>query len=615
MSVKPVASYWSATADIGREPIAARGGAVASYWSATANVGRSDTVSLSDTVTEATYYNRKGTPYVTNRGEAGSAYRTQQTIADLDKFRTRSPISRKLSIGDSRAIGGQEDFFTRLTGSLMNLSERLKSISTTGAFNPNIVTSSSPDVSAQTSINAEARAYEVTVERLSQSHQIASDAQSDPYGTVLNLSGTVSINGYAITVETTDTVADIKDKINYGEDNNKNGTLEDFSEDLNSNGILDHYYQPAIYVGGGTYLPSFNYFEDIDANNIIDSSEDINGNGFLDGGTAQIKAKASIEDNRLIITSLDTTDKKLSIYDPDDILDSLGFFKRGDHNERVLKTSADNDEYESVEYRKDPKSALLTVNGVSYAANSDNVDGIIPGVTLILKSVTDNEVEIKISKDATQVIDRITAFSSAYNKVVTEINDQNRNHLQIQDNVRVQDFIIALARSAHAEVGSLASKPNSLNGIGVEVSGSDRKGLDVAAIEGLLSGNGYKGLINTDGGEPGLFNRLSRVGILSRDDFTLEMDKHKLSAEIEKNPQQVYSVFNNHPDGVSKKLERDIEYATNKSFGMIKFQTSVLRHFGSSPADASGIMARSAAVDYPETRVDGSISIFESIKA
>lgn len=615
MSVKPVASYWSATAYIGREFKAPRGGAVASYWSATANIGRMDRVSLSDSVIEATYYNRKQTPYVINRGEAGSAYRTQQTIADLDKLRSRSPISTRLSIGDSRAIGGQEDFFTQLRGSLLNLGDRLKSISTTGAFNPNIVTSSSPDVSAETSIYADARRYSVTIERMSQPHQVASDKQSDPYGAELNLSGTVSINGYAITVEATDTAADIRDKINQGEDTNQNGMLEDFSEDLNSNGTLDRYYQPAVYVGNGQYLPSFNYYEDIDGDNNIDSSEDINGNKFLDGGTAQIKAKASIQDNRLIITSLNGADKKLSIFDPDDILDSLGFFKRGDNNERILKTSADNDKNESIEYIKDPRTALFTVDGVSYMSNSAKVDGIISGVSLILKAVTDNEVEINVLKDARQVIDRLEAFSSAYNKVITEINDQNINNLQIQDNVRVQDFVIALARSASAEVGSLAKRPGSLSDLGVEMSGSARKGLDVAAIEGLLSGSGYKGLINTDGGEPGLFARLSRVGIMSRGDFTLEIDRNKLAAQIERNPEQVYSVFNKQPDGVGKRLERDIEYASNESFGMIEFQNKVLQYFGSSPVDASQIMARLAAVGYPEARPEGSISIFESIKA
>ncbi|HEB71587.1 MAG TPA: hypothetical protein ENI77_03085 [Nitrospirae bacterium] len=615
MSVKPVASYWSATAYIGREFRGSDGGAVASYWSATDRIGRPDKVSLSDSVTGAAYYNRKGTPYVTNRGEAGSAYRTQQTIANLDKYRSQSPISKKLAIGDSRALGGQEEFFMRLKGALLNLSDRLKDISTTGAFNPNVVSSSNSSyVSAETSTNATAGAYNVTVERLAQSHQVASDAQADPYGAQLNLSGTISINGYAITVETTDTVANIRDKINRGEDTNQNGILENFSEDLNQNGVLDRYYQPAVYVGNGQYLPSFNYYEDINGNNSIDSSEDINGNGALDGGTKQTKAKASIQGDRLVITSLEGADKKLIISDPNDILDSLGVYKRGVHNEKILKTSADNSVNESIKYIKDPKTALFTVNGISYSANSNQADDAIAGVTLILGAVTNNKVEIKVSKDAQPVIDRIGAFASAYNRVITEINEQNINNLQIQDNVRVQDFIIALARSASGDVASLSNRPRSLGDIGVEMSGSARKGIDVSAIERLESGNGYKGLVNTGGGEPGLFARLSRVGIMSRTDFTLAMDRRKLAAQIEKNPEQVYSLFNKQPDGVGKKLGRDVEYAADPSYGMIEFQNKALQYFGSSPVVAKRMMANLVTVDYPTTSLEGSISIFESIK-
>jgi len=616
MSVKPVASYWSATAQIGREFIPSDSDAVASYWSATDRIGRPDKVSLSNSVIEATYYNRRGTPYVTNRGDAGSAYRTQQTIAKLDKLRTLSPLSKKLAIGNSRALGGQEEFFIRLNSSLLNLSDRLKDISTIGAFNPNIVSSSNPsDVNAETSTNADAGAYSVTVERLAQSHQVASDKQSSPYETVLNFSGTISINGYAITVTTTDTLADIRDKINRGEDTNQNGLLENFSEDLNGNGSLDRYYSPAVYVGNGQYLPAFNYYEDINSNGAIDLSEDINGNGSLDGGTKQTKAKASIQGDRLIITSLEGADRKLTISDPNDILDSLGFFKRGVHNEKILKTSADNSINESIKYIKDPKTALFTVNGVSYSANGNRADGVIKGVTLKLEAVTNYKVEIKISKDPRQVIDRIGAFAVAYNKVIVQINEQNINNLQIQDNVRVQDFVIALARSAGSVVGSLAIRPRSLKDIGVEPSGSARKGLDVAAIEGFTrSGSGNRGLVNTDGGQPGLFAKLSRVGITSRTDFTLDIDRRKLASQIEKNPEQVYSVFNKQPDGVGKRLERDIKYATDPSYGMIQFQRKVIQRYGSSPVDARTIVANLAAVSYPARSLEGSISIFESIK-
>ena len=170
MSVKPVASYWSATAAVGRVAPSPLDSAAtpASYWSATANVGKEDKVSISDAVIKSTYYNRRNVPPVTNRGEAGSAYVAQQTIADIEKQKPPPPsIIEKLRKGDDRSLDNQDDFFIRLRSSLMTLGERLNKLSSMDAFNPNAAKSTYPDkVTAEPTAKADAATYDITVENL-----------------------------------------------------------------------------------------------------------------------------------------------------------------------------------------------------------------------------------------------------------------------------------------------------------------------------------------------------------------------------------------------------------------------------------------------------------------
>lgn len=73
------------------------------------------------------------------------------------------------------------------------------------------ISSSESVVKATTSAGAAVGTYSITVDRLAQAEVVASAAQ--PEG-ALGLSGTFTVNGQTITVETSDSVATIRDKIN-----------------------------------------------------------------------------------------------------------------------------------------------------------------------------------------------------------------------------------------------------------------------------------------------------------------------------------------------------------------------------------------------------------------
>ncbi len=196
MGITPVASYYSATANIGREPARPRKnvGQPASYYSATADIGRASRKSTRDIYVESAIVN--GTGGVGGRNSAIAFYRAQQSQARNGAAGPASTLEFKLSV-DGRALDNQNNFFTRLQKSLLNLSARILDIQPVEAFNPSEASSSDENVVKATSATfAKEAEYKITVESLAVSHQISSDevttilsdGSATPYDS-LNLSG------------------------------------------------------------------------------------------------------------------------------------------------------------------------------------------------------------------------------------------------------------------------------------------------------------------------------------------------------------------------------------------------------------------------------------------
>jgi flagellar hook-associated protein 2 len=69
--------------------------------------------------------------------------------------------------------------------------------------------------------------------------------------------------------------------------------------------------------------------------------------------------------------------------------------------------------------------ATLMVDGVPVTSGSNTVTGVIPGVTLTLSGASTTPVTLAIQPDLTQASTAINNFVSAYNQVMTDINNQN----------------------------------------------------------------------------------------------------------------------------------------------------------------------------------------------
>ena len=69
-------------------------------------------------------------------------------------------------------------------------------------------------------------------------------------------------------------------------------------------------------------------------------------------------------------------------------------------------------------------NAQLTVDGVPLLSGSNTIRGIIPGVTLTLSGVSYTPVTLDVQPDLTQVTTAINNFVTAWNQVMTDINNQ-----------------------------------------------------------------------------------------------------------------------------------------------------------------------------------------------
>ncbi len=150
-------------------------------------------------------------------------------------------------------------------------------------------------------------------------------------------------------------------------------------------------------------------------------------------------------------------------------------------------------------------NASLTIDGIPYSSATNTVTGAIPGVTLNLASSDPSTpVQITVGADTQAATQAINTFVSAYNQVITDINQQ---------------FTVTPGTNAEGPLGSDSSLRQLQSSLLQDVTYS-------------VSGN--SGDIN-----------LASLGINSNDDGTLTVDASQLSSSLATNPAAVQAFFQN----------------------------------------------------------------------
>jgi hypothetical protein len=452
-----------------------------------------------------------------------------------------------------------------LTDSLKELQQTVANLE--NALNPKSASSSRfREVLATAGKNAPLESYDVRPVRLSRAAELVSDVK-DP-SQKLGLSGRFFVNGIPITVVSGDSLSTIKNKINFGEDVNQNGTL-DLTEDLNQNGTLEILQAANSEFGKGIFI-----IEDFNGNGKIDSSEDSNSNEQLDGGSIENNVLALIRDNRLVLVSLAGGSNTIDLRGDNSVLLNLGFFEipnEGLSNEGlpVQKEIQLNDLNKPENLIIQPQTAIVEVDGEFFSSNTDVFSGIIEDTALVLRQASENSAKITIFIDAPTFLEQIKTLFSQFNNSIVKINDLLAVSSTFEEDRDIQDIRNNLAIDPQKEarvlqernriIDDLRSRPGNSQATGVSVADTEKKFPQEVAITSIVKAIERGFSFPFQNGDENLLKRLGSIGVRTLTDNTFALDATELKRGLEKNTLEVFDLFTNSKTGILSLLDERLE--------------------------------------------------------
>lgn len=410
--------------------------------------------------------------------------------------------------------------------------------------------------------------FTVEPKRVASQSTLTSDFQSEPIG-ALGVTGSFFINGFEIKVEASDSIFSLRDKINFGEDTNKNRTL-DLAEDMNGNGIADVTFVDHHESGAGVFIT-----EDLNGNGILDSSEDANLNGRLDGGTLENKVVARVKGNRLELTGTAGGSTRIDLRDADNILLSLGFFERNSKGMPIQKEIQFNSANPPVNLNVEPSKSEIAVEGETLTGNTNIFSGAIEDTALEIRRASEKTAEISISIDSAKTVGLIKTFAVQFNKSIGIINDVLSQSLTFDKDPGIQDLRKDLIGDSAEQIGALARRNQVIDGIRGTAKNLQEVGIQTVTAKSTIQEPTIpslqsirKGLISPfQGGEAKLLNRLSRIGIRTLEDATLKIDENKLTQALKDNFNEIDRLFNDPQKGLLPVLGNQLSRILQKGLG------------------------------------------------
>lgn len=152
------------------------------------------------------------------------------------------------------------------------------------------------------------------------------------------------------------------------------------------------------------------------------------------------------------------------------------------------------------------QDAQLQVEGVTISRPTNQVTGVVPGVTLALSRVTASPVTVTVGTDTASVKTKISALVSAYNEVVNQV---------------------------HVQTGYGSTKP-----INMALAGDSTMRRALSRVQSIVG--------NVVAGTSGRYTTLGSVGLQSTRDGTLTFDASKFDAAVQADPTSVARLFVNN---------------------------------------------------------------------
>jgi flagellar capping protein FliD len=529
-----------------------------------------------DILFDSVFINSRKVPNLKATGPL-AAFRVNDAIGLL----SRQAESRKVPIVDD--LGKKERFtflklrqLDDLSTSLTSLGQTVSDLLGKKSLNPKSSSSSrSTRVQSVVGKDAPLDSFQITPIRLSKSAILASDEQSTPLGT-LGLTGSFFINGVKITVVSTDTLIDLKNKINFGEDQNRNGIL-DKTEDINNNGTLD-----IIQTENTEFVPAIFITEDLDGDGEIDPDEDINDNNQLDGGTAESKVLALIQDNRLILVGQAGGRDKIDLLDNDSVLLELGFFELNFKGFPVQKEFQFDSENIGVNLNQDPQTAKIEINGTTVFSDTNVFSGVIEDTDVIVESTSKKAAQINIFIDAESFFTQIKTLFDQFNNSVSKINDLlsvSRTFARdgdIQDirndlTVKPQQNARKLAER-NEDIDTLRGRPGNSFATGIRVVNVEKSSQQEVAVTSAVQAvkSGITRAFQSD--NENLLRRLGSIGVRSLADNTFVLDETEFRRGLNSNTTEIFDLFTNPETGILPALKERLDIILRDELGELAIE-------------------------------------------
>jgi flagellar hook-associated protein 2 len=185
--------------------------------------------------------------------------------------------------------------------------------------------------------------------------------------------------------------------------------------------------------------------------------------------------------------------------------------------------------------------ATFTIDGQPYTSASNTVSGAIEGVTLQLlddQAVGAAPIQVAVTESVDQIRQQIDDFVTAYNAVVTTMNDQTAPRASSSDPIKPLSGESTLS-SLRLSFGSVIASAS--------VSASSR------------------------------YTTFSSIGVKSQNDGTLEFDSKKFQDAIGDNVDDVRALLTDATTGLAKKLLDVVERRTDPTGGVIHTREDALK--------------------------------------
>ena len=529
----------------------------------------------SDILLDSFVFVSKRVPQVDDLKGPLSAFR----VNDAGRFVTERFQSSRVPIidevGAARLTERQTDDIGNLKIRLQTLLDKVEELRLGNAFNL-LSTRSSNDKAIRASADStsqEAR-FDATINAVATPSVRASDAQGTG---ALGLTGSFNINGAEVNVLNTDTLADIRDKINRGEDVNGNGLL-DGAEDVNGNGMID-----TIQVSGSQHGPGIFIIEDQNGNGVLDPAEDINGNLRLDGGTQDHQVTATLFENRLLLTG-PTGNSGIALNDQNSVLFDLGFFEldaNGKRTPKAIQLSST-----GINLVTQGTDAEITIDGKTFTSATPVFSNIFQGIVLDVRGAPGETSRVTVETDASTAVAQIQALFLRLNDAITALNDSLAFAQTFARDFELQSVREELTENSQAGIRANESGDASREtvdpsnpippSLGLNSVNTDKfSTTELAATRTAQALRDGLGTLFANSGTE-LFKKLSSIGIKTESDDTIRVDVPALTLALESQPEDVLALFNNSKTGILPLLQAQLEPLLTEDVGRLDFKSARL---------------------------------------